>query len=189
MIEIISIVRVAQHLAVVGVERGMPCRRANASALPGVGDATATTSASSGIAFTDAAMQSAWKREPTIPIFTFVTSRSSVPVCARSSPCRLAGRERHASRPTCPGRAPSAAPSSCRSPTRSRRARRARARARTSARRRRAAPRRRSRAAAPRGRAARQRREAALAVASHVAPELLQAVDDALLLRRARSSR
>jgi hypothetical protein len=54
----------------------MPWRRANPSALPNVGEATATTSASSGIAFTDAAMQSAWKREPTIPIFTFDTRRS-----------------------------------------------------------------------------------------------------------------
>src|SRR5687767_11035491 len=48
----------------------MPKRRANASALPGVGDATATTSASSGIIFTEPAMQSAWKREPTMPTFT-----------------------------------------------------------------------------------------------------------------------
>jgi hypothetical protein len=38
-----------------------------------VGDATATTSISSGIAFTEVAMQSAWNREPTIPIFTFDT--------------------------------------------------------------------------------------------------------------------
>src|SRR5215208_6640288 len=56
----------------------MPWRRANDSALPGVGDATAATSISSGIIFTDAAMQSAWKREPTIPIFTFDTSWSPV---------------------------------------------------------------------------------------------------------------
>src|SRR5687768_12142176 len=56
----------------------MPWRRANASAFPGVGEATATTSASSGIAFTDAAMQSAWKREPTIPIFTFDMARSGL---------------------------------------------------------------------------------------------------------------
>jgi hypothetical protein len=51
----------------------MPWRRANASAFPLVGDATATTSISSGIAFTEAAMQSAWKREPMIPILTFDT--------------------------------------------------------------------------------------------------------------------
>src|SRR5688500_6657856 len=56
----------------------MPWRCANASALPNVGEATATTSASSGIAFTDAAMQSAWNREPTIPIFTFDTLCPSV---------------------------------------------------------------------------------------------------------------
>src|SRR5215208_5639454 len=56
----------------------MPWRRANDSAFPGVGDATAATSISSGIIFTDAAMQSAWKREPTIPIFTFDTSWSPV---------------------------------------------------------------------------------------------------------------
>src|SRR5215207_1355898 len=76
----------------------MPWRRANASAFPGVGEATATTSASPGIAFTDDAMQSAWKREPTIPIFTFVTIRSPYR-CARSSPRRLSGCERHASYP------------------------------------------------------------------------------------------
>jgi hypothetical protein len=38
--------------------------------MPRVGEATATTSASSGIMRTDVAMQSAWKRDPTIPIFT-----------------------------------------------------------------------------------------------------------------------
>jgi hypothetical protein len=70
----------------------MAWRRANASAFPGVGDATATTSASSGIAFTDAAMQSAWNREPTIPIFTFDTMRSLVQCCSPSSPGRLPGR-------------------------------------------------------------------------------------------------
>src|SRR5689334_544227 len=52
----------------------MPCRFANDSAFPRVGDATATTSASSGTAFTDAAMQSAWKRDPTIPTPTLVMS-------------------------------------------------------------------------------------------------------------------
>ena len=36
-----------EHLAVVGETRGMPNFFANASALPGVGEATATTSASS----------------------------------------------------------------------------------------------------------------------------------------------
>src|SRR5215217_2659693 len=77
----------------------MPCRRANASALPGVGEATATTSASSGIAFTDDAMQSAWKREPTIPIFTFVTRWPSGLGSGRSCPRRLPRRKRHASYP------------------------------------------------------------------------------------------
>src|SRR4051794_39068023 len=77
----------------------MPWRRANCSAFPGVGLATATTSASSGIIFTDAAMQSAWKREPMIPIFTFDTKRLAVRVGAWSSPRGLAGRERHASHP------------------------------------------------------------------------------------------
>jgi hypothetical protein len=52
----------------------MPCRRAKASAFPVDGEATATTSISSGIAFTEAAMHSAWKREPTIPIPTFDTN-------------------------------------------------------------------------------------------------------------------
>jgi hypothetical protein len=49
----------------------IPCCFANRSAFPGVGDATATTSISSGIIFTECAMQSAWKREPMIPIRTF----------------------------------------------------------------------------------------------------------------------
>src|SRR4029079_1059527 len=73
----------------------MPCRFANASEFPGVGDATATTSASSGIIFTDAAMQSAWKREPTIPTFTFDISVSLIGVRASSRPrglTRLEGR-------------------------------------------------------------------------------------------------
>src|SRR6266516_2806628 len=60
----------------------MPCRLANPSALPPVGDATATTSISSGIALTDAAIQSAWKREPMIPILTLDT---------RLRPSRLIG--------------------------------------------------------------------------------------------------
>jgi hypothetical protein len=50
----------------------MPWRRASAAAFPGVGEATATTSASSGTAFADAATQSAWNREPMIPTFTLV---------------------------------------------------------------------------------------------------------------------
>src|SRR6267154_1456863 len=59
----------------------MPWRRAKASAFPFVGDATATTSISSGIALTDAAMQSAWKREPTMPILTLDTICSRAPRC------------------------------------------------------------------------------------------------------------
>src|SRR5690348_16730114 len=49
----------------------MPCRLAKSAACPVVGETTATTSPSSGIALTAPAMQSAWKREPTIPIFTW----------------------------------------------------------------------------------------------------------------------
>src|SRR5258705_7827535 len=48
----------------------MPWRLAKSAAWPLVGDATATSSASSGIAFTAPAMQSAWKREPTMPTLT-----------------------------------------------------------------------------------------------------------------------
>src|SRR4051812_24326066 len=73
----------------------MPCRFANASAFPGVGDATATTSASSGIMRTDAAMQSAWNRDPTIPIFTLVIACAPGPSC----PCGLTGLERGAAHP------------------------------------------------------------------------------------------
>src|SRR5690349_10742394 len=62
----------------------MPWRRANAAACPFVGEATATTSASSGIAFAAPATQSAWKREPRMPILTFDmipgTTRSPAPV-------------------------------------------------------------------------------------------------------------
>src|SRR3954468_19599399 len=77
----------------------MPWRRANCSALPGVGDATATTSASSGIIFTDAAMQSAWKRDPMMPIFTFDTSLPVVEVRAPSRPRGLSGLQRRAADP------------------------------------------------------------------------------------------
>src|SRR6267143_4651081 len=48
----------------------MPWSLAKSAAWPVVGDATATSSASSGIAFTAPAMQSAWKREPTMPTLT-----------------------------------------------------------------------------------------------------------------------
>src|SRR6266853_5956150 len=49
----------------------MPCRLAKPAACPLVGEATVTTSLSYGMAFTAAAMHSAWKREPTIPILTW----------------------------------------------------------------------------------------------------------------------
>src|SRR3954465_5766620 len=61
----------------------MPCRFANDSALPRVGDATATTSISSGIALTEAAMQSAWRRERTIPIPTLGTRLIFLFLCVR----------------------------------------------------------------------------------------------------------
>src|SRR5437899_1467182 len=59
----------------------MPWRLAKSVACPLVGDATATSSASSGIAFTAPAMQSAWKREPTMPTLTLDMAKGAkIPV-------------------------------------------------------------------------------------------------------------
>src|SRR5712691_13094374 len=61
----------------------MPCRLAKSAAWPLVGDATAMSSASSGIAFTALAMQSAWKREPTTPTLTLdMGEGAKIPVLA-----------------------------------------------------------------------------------------------------------
>src|SRR5580704_3814238 len=49
----------------------MPYFRASSAAWPGVGEATATTSASSGMIWNDAAWMSASNWEPIIPTFTF----------------------------------------------------------------------------------------------------------------------
>src|SRR4051794_29083988 len=48
----------------------MPYFAASASGFPGVGEATATTSASSGMIWNEAAWMSASNREPMIPTFT-----------------------------------------------------------------------------------------------------------------------
>src|SRR6267154_274256 len=61
----------------------MPWRLAKSAAWPVVGDATATSSASSGIALTAPAMQSAWKREPTMPTLTLdMGEGAKIPVLA-----------------------------------------------------------------------------------------------------------
>src|SRR5882762_9687284 len=73
----------------------MPWRLAKSAACPLVGEATATSSASSGIAVTAAAMQSAWKREPTMPIFTLdIGEGAKIPVVAevgQGSRCPVTG--------------------------------------------------------------------------------------------------
>src|SRR5256885_593717 len=71
----------------------MPYFCASASGCPGVGEATATTSASSGRIWNEAAWMSASNPEPMMPTFTFPGMRPAFPSRARTVDPRSARRE------------------------------------------------------------------------------------------------
>src|SRR5260221_11250448 len=63
----------------------MPNRFASAAALPGVGEAMATTSASCGIIWNDAAWMSAWNWEPIMPTLTLPSAMGALSIAPSPS--------------------------------------------------------------------------------------------------------